>query len=324
MANSAFDADLLVFVDAFGTWTARDYMSSLRAVFGNSPKYADKVRRYSHCVTIEYVGERKIDIAPCILNRNGRYRSEVCNFNTDSFEASAPEAYTDWLIERNKWSGRNHLRKVTRLIKYLRDIKRTFTCPSFLLTTLLGQQVQSADTLHQPGFSDLPTALKTIVNQLDNWLQVRPTRPTVLNPVLPSEVLSDVWDDLKYANFRSKIHTYRTWIDDAYGEQDRDESIGKWRRVFGDDYAKTVAIEQAARVSASARELVLSTADARSQTHLDIVALFKQFGRSVLPTNFFRLPHKQRPPWRKSTSTQFPVRVSATLTQAGTARQLVR
>jgi hypothetical protein len=125
--------------------------------------------------------------------------------------------------------------------------------------------------------------------------------------------LSDVWDDLKYANFRSKIHTYRTWIDDAYGEQDRDESIGKWRRVFGNDYAKTVAIERAARVSTSARELVLSAPQARSQTHLDLVALFKQFGRSVLPTNFFRLPHKQRPPWRMSPSTQFSVRVSAAL-----------
>ena len=33
-------------------------------------------------------------------------------------------------------------------------------------------------------------------------------------------------------NFREKVHQYREWIDDAYTEADRDESIAKWRRVF--------------------------------------------------------------------------------------------
>ncbi|WP_342238722.1 SMODS domain-containing nucleotidyltransferase [Inquilinus sp. OTU3971] len=243
--DRAFDADLLVFVEPVNGWTAKDYLSTLRAVFSNHPTYKDKVRRYSHCVTIEYVGDRKIDIAPCIVDRGGVTRLEVCNFNTDAFELSEPKRYTEWLIERNGWTGNNGLRKVTRLLKYLRDIKGTFSCPSILFTTLLGNRITWADSLNSNDFADLPTALKTIVGRLDDWLQSNPYRPIVANPVLSSEVLSDLWNDDRYTNFREKIHTYRTWIDDAYAESDRDESIGKWRRVFGDDFARSVVIEKA-------------------------------------------------------------------------------
>ncbi len=52
--------------------------------------------------------------------------------------------------------------------------------------------------------------------------------PVILNPVLPSEIQSRVWDQARYSNFRDKINLYRGWIDDAHNEADRDESIGKW------------------------------------------------------------------------------------------------
>jgi len=311
--NKAFDADLLVFVEPVDDWTAKDYLSELRAVFANHPTYEDKVRRYSHCVTIEYVGDRKIDIAPCVVDRGGVTRLEVCNFNTDEFERSEPGKYTDWLVERNGWTGGNGLRKVTRLLKYLRDIKRTFSCPSVLFTTVLGERIVSSDSLNTTDFADLPTALKTIVGRLDDWLQANPTRPTVTNPELTSEILSDLWDDARYANFRDKIHTYRTWIDDAYTEADRDESIGKWQRVFGDDFAKSVVVEKAAHVSDEARALVESSALAPPGFAGDLVALFTQFGRRALPANFDRLPHKQRPKWRSLPSPLFKVSVVATL-----------
>lgn len=198
--EKAFDADLLVFVKPVDGWTAKDYLCTLRAVFADHATYKDKVRRYSHCVTIEYAGERKIDIAPCVVDRGGVTQFEVCNFNTDEFERSEPEKYTAWLIERNGWTGGNGLRKVTRLLKYLR--KGTFSCPSVLFTTILGGRITCLDSLNDTDFADLPTALKTIVGRLDDWLQANPSRPTVTNPMLTSEVLSDLWDDARYVNFR--------------------------------------------------------------------------------------------------------------------------
>ena len=242
--NNAFDADLLVFVKPVEGWEARDYLATLRAVFASQAAYKEKVRRFSHCITIEYAGERKIDIAPCVVDRDAVVRLEVCNYESNKFEASEPIGYTDWLIERNGWTGGNGLRKVTRLMKYLRDIKSTFTCASVLLTSLLGARITRSDSSNTVDFSDLPTALRTIVGRLDDWLQANSQRPAIANPVLASEILSDLWDDAQYANFRDMVNTYRIWIDDAFAEPDREESIGKWRRVFGDDFAQSAVLRK--------------------------------------------------------------------------------
>jgi hypothetical protein len=308
-----FDADVLVFVDPKAGWEAKTYLDELYKVFSNHGTYKDKVRRYSHCVTIEYAGERKIDIAPCVVDRGGVTRLEVCNRTTNAFERSEPSRYTGWLIERNGWTGGNGLRKTTRLLKYLRDIKTTFTCPSVLLTTLLGLRINASDETNTTDFADVPTALKTIVGRLDNWLQANATRPTVTNPVLASEVLSGSWDDTRYANFRDKVHTYRGWIDDAYDEADREESIGKWRRVFGDDFAKGATIEKAAAVSTEAVIMAKSAGWAPAGFTGDLVALFVQLGAKALPPWFDKLAHKERPSWRTSATPAFTVNAVATL-----------
>lgn len=261
-------------------------------------------------MTIEYAGERKIDIAPCVVNRGGAVRNEVCNFNTNEFELSEPEKYTEWLVERNGWTGGNGLRKVTRLLKYLKDIKETFSCPSILLTTLLGERITFADGAGTE-FVDLPTALKIITNRLDDWLQINLTKPTVRNPFVQKEIFSDLWSDDQYINFREKMHTYRTWIDDAYDEVDRDESIGKWRRVFGDEFASGVAIEKAARISDEAITLASTTSLTPPGFVGDLVALFAQLGRRALPANFDRLPHKQRPKWQSLPQPLFKLEVTA-------------
>lgn len=311
LEGDEFDADLLVFVDPVKDWTAKEYISSLRTMFAGHATYKDKVQRFSHCVTINYARERKIDIAPCVIDRLGYAAFEVCNFNADAFELSEPEKYTSWLTERNGWTGGNGLRKVTRLLKYLRDNKTTFTCPSVLFTTLLGQQIVWADSLNETDFADLPTSLKTIIGRLDDWLQARPLKPRVANPVLPSEVFSDLWTDNQYLNFREKIHTYRTWIDDAFDEADRDESIGKWRRVFDDEFAESAVLDEGKRVSDDARAIAESALNVTPGLAGDLVSLFSRFGRAVLPSYFDRISYKQRPRWRTISPPLFKVVVTA-------------
>jgi len=310
--GAAFDADLLVYVDPVEGWDARSYIDELYRCFKEHGTYTDKVRRYSHCVTIEYANERKIDVAPCVANRGGLARYEVCDRVNNRFDVSEPKTYTVWLIERNTWSGSNSFRKVTRLLKYLRDIKGTFTCPSFLLTTLLGERITSADK-GAAELADIPTALKTVVGRLDDWLQARPSRPEVRNPVLWTEVISGSWDDTKYANFRERVHTYREWIDDAYDEADREESIGKWRRVFGDDFAKAVVLDEASKVSAKAEVLAKSIFGDAAAVGRDLVELVKRLGARALPRGFNHLSHMQRPIWRTASQPSFSVAVMATL-----------
>jgi len=184
--DQPFDADLLVFVNAKDGWSPKDYVNELATKFNRLPAYEGKVRRFSHCATIEYAGERKIDIAPCVVNRQYAGQYEVCNRVTDQFEASAPLDYTRWVKDKNNVAGGNDLKKVTRILKYMRDIKGNFTCPSFLLTTLIGLQVHESDR-DSPQFADLTTTLKTLVGRLDDWLQARPTVPRVPNPKLSQE-----------------------------------------------------------------------------------------------------------------------------------------
>ncbi len=311
-----FDADMLVFVHPVDGWDAQKYIDELYSVFRGNGTYRDMARRWSHCVTITYANDKKIDIAPVIVNRDGFQKLEVCNRDTNEFELSEPRQYTDWLVRQNSYSGGNSFRKVTRLIKYLRDIKGTFTCPSVLLTTLLGYRISIADQ-YGTNFSDTPTALKTVFGRLDEWLQMNSAKPAVTNPYLSSENFADAWTDAQYENFRAIIKRYRGWIDEAFDESSRYESIAKWRRVFGDEFAAEVVIEEARSVGKaalvalgeSASALALFAKDAAT----DLVSLVKSYGDRAIPTGFNNLPHLRRPKWQRAPNLSLFVQVRAKL-----------
>lgn len=258
-------------------------------------------------MTIEYAGERRIDIAPCVKGRLWSNTYEVCNRTNNEFETTAALDYTDWVVGKNSVAGGNDLKKVTRLLKYLRDIKTNFTCPPFLFTTLVGMHIYDSDK-DSAAFADTPTCLKTLMCRLDDYLQARPTVPVIRNPVLSSDIQSRVWDQTQYCNFCEKINLYRTWIEEAFAEEDRDESIGKWQRVFGDSFAAGEA-KEAARLSES-----VSRSDALvvAGEFKDLVQRVIERGRTALPERITRLPYIQRPKWRNA-SQSYRVKVYAEL-----------
>jgi Adenylyl/Guanylyl and SMODS C-terminal sensor domain len=261
---------------------------------------------------------------PSIVNRGGFQRLEVCNRDANDFERTEPRLYTNWLVQRNSYSGSNSFRKVTRLIKYLRDIKTRFTCSSVLLTTILGHLISPADQ-GSDLFADTPTALKRVFGRMDEWLRMNLTKPSVPNPYLPNENFADAWTDEQYANFRERIHTYREWIDDAYDEQDRAESIAKWRRVFGEDFAAGVVVKEGKSVGS------VVVADMRrwlvEASHFagDLVEAIKRFGGNILPASFNRQPHMEAPRWKRAAANQqMPVTVRADLHQNNLGTQPVK
>jgi len=114
--------------------------------------------------------------------------------------------------------------------------------------------------------------------------------PVVTNPVLSSETFNRHWDQDKYENFRNCIHRYREWIDDAYEEEERTESIRKWRRVFGDEFAKG---EVDAVATFSESFLLIKATGYR-----DIVNAVLLRGASFLESFISpKLPHVERVPW---------------------------
>ncbi len=256
--SAMFDADIVAFMKPHDEWRAADYIDSLYARFKDHGVYSDKVSRKTRCVTIQYAGEFSIDIVPCIRRENWWETTEsIVNRKENIEERTNPDGYNDWFRQKDGHVGNNRLIKVVRLLKYLRDIKATFSAKSVLLTTLIGERVSMFDADLGLGneFTDLPTTLRIIIKRLDDYLQQHPDMPQVTNPSLPSESFTRHWNQEKYSNFRACIHRYAEWIEDAYVEEDRDESIIKWRRVFGDEFAYSVALKKAAVVDAAEEDL---------------------------------------------------------------------
>lgn len=301
-----FDADVILFVRPVEGWAAADYVSELARTFEASSRYADKVRRYPYCVTLEYAGDRKMDIAPCVVDREQGGTNEVCNRRENVFQVSKPEEYTTWLRNKNSISGGNSFRKVTRLSKYLRDYKGTFTCPSFLFTTLLGDRIHDGD-LYGEDFSDVPTSLRTLFRRLDDWLQGSPYPPHVPNPVLPAEDQASGWTEEQYRNFCNAIHRYRTWIDAAFDEQDSGQSIELWQRIFGDAFG--VVRKPAIAMEAKATDAAIQGDD---------VDLLKARGLQMVPMEILEPDHRKPPRWPLA-RINLPANVSGYLVDANGA-----
>lgn len=307
--DQGFDADLLVFVQPVAGRRAEDYVLTLKDVFRGSGTYKDKVHLHTRCVRLEYSGDFEIDVVPCVVNRTtGTYKYEVCNRTDDKFEPTDCEAYTAWLSQRNAWAGTDKLREVTRLLKYLRDIKTTFSCKSILLTTLLGNLITQADAPSQlTFFPDLPTSLKTLVGRLDDYLQARPALHAICNPVLPRENFNRHWDQDKYANFRDMIHRYRGWIDEAYNERDEAESIAKWQRVFGDEFGKDVKNKALLEKASTTSLVTVNTGFS------DLVQAVRSVGATILANFRIALPWVKTPPWQDAKTGTLAAQVKATL-----------
>lgn len=313
-----FDADLIVFVEHVKDWTAARYIDELYKAFRTHSTYKDMVNRSSHCVTISYANEKKIDVAPCVTNRTNAL--EVCNRTFDRFEQTEPKQYTEWLVEQNGYSGSNTFRKVTRLVKYMRDIKESFTCSSVLLTTLLGHCISSSDK-GSADFADTPTAFKTVFGRLDDLLQKFPQKPRVQNPFLTTEDFATAWKtEEQYTNFRAMIHKYRGWIDEAYNEQTRADSIANWRRVFGEEFAKGVSIEEGKSVSKAIVASVRTTLAEAAQFTGDLVDALKLFGAKVLPATFDKKSYMEAPKWPRSGSMAVSVRADLHRSKHGMQR----
>jgi hypothetical protein len=150
----------------------------------------------------------------------------IVHRDNDEWEDTDPEGFTAWMREKDQIAG-NNLRRVIRLMKYLRDHKNSFTgTRSVILTTLLGEQVSAVKKLFDTGYyNSTPTALVHIVSDLDAWLQPRPIKPSIPDPSGSGVTFDHRWDQTTYAYFRDRIHAHAAEMHDAYDEPDKDTSV---------------------------------------------------------------------------------------------------
>ena len=228
-----YDADITLYMKYDKDKEPEDYIDDLYKCFRDNGTYKDKVHRRTRCVYLDYVGDFHLDIVPCITKPDGS--KWVCNNKTNKFERTDGTGYRDWFNEKTRITHGN-LKRVTRLLKFLRDHKGNFTAKSILLTTLIGMMVYGEEDREH--FKSIPDALKTVSNRINNFLQRHPSMPTITNPVLPEENFNRHWNQAKYENFRAKFATYNEKINEAFDAKEHSDSVDKWRAVFGDDFGE--------------------------------------------------------------------------------------
>ena len=167
-----YDLDMLMYMDYVPGKPPGQYIEDVYRCMRQNQTYEDKVRRKTRCVVVDYAGDFHLDIVPCITYRGQQF---ICNRQTNEFEPTDGTGYRDWFNSKNGITHGN-LKRVTRLFKYLRDHKQTFTAPSILLTTLIGNAVHDSDTDDE--FKTLPDALVVISNRIAsiNFLQAKALR----------------------------------------------------------------------------------------------------------------------------------------------------
>jgi hypothetical protein len=232
-----FDADFLLEMEEEADWEVdlKKYAAAVykalhdHSIYKNMP-HGKKCR----CVYVEYAeNAMHVDIVPFVVRNGGQY---IINRDKNCWERTDPAGFTDWMQNRNKVT-KGHLRKVIRLMKFLRDHKNSFTgTKSILLTTLLGEQATAWRATLPGYYSDLPTSLLHLVCDLDDWLQARPTKPTVADPSGSGVTFDHRWSEETYLYFRNRINAHAAEIKDAYHETDEAVSVSKWRVLFGDKF----------------------------------------------------------------------------------------
>ncbi len=232
--NNEFDVDALFLLKEIVDLEPKDYISNLKALFKESERYENIVdsNGKTRCVTLNYAGDFHMDIVPCIKQGESYF---IMNKNDNVLEQTDADGYAEWFEEKNIITE-GKLVTVIKLIKYLRDIKQNFSVKSVLITTLLGMQVYNDDDVSL--YSDIPTALKTLINRLNNFLQSNTSTPIIINPVLSSENFNRHWDKYpgQYFNFKDKIKIYTEKINEALDKEELINSIKKLQEVFGDGF----------------------------------------------------------------------------------------
>ena len=231
--NDEYDADIQVVMNPNGQRTAKHYLDAVYETLKQNGNYADKLSRKSRCVRIEYAGDFHIDVVARVTSR-GRVR--ICNGDTNKFEPTDGNGYREWFNEKNRITDGN-LKRVVRLLKYLRDHKNNYRVKSILLTTLAANTIRKSDKGTE-GVSTVADTLATVLTRMDDYLQRHPDMPEVRNPALPSETFNRHWDEKGYANFRNRVHSHALTGKQARGESSIEDAIRVWQGLFGDSFGR--------------------------------------------------------------------------------------
>lgn len=267
--GNAFDADFMIQMVEDPDWAddLKKYGNAVYDVLHKTFPYKDMPHgRKCRCVYVNYAeNAMHVDIVPFVVRADGT--QWIINRDDNVWERTDTDGFTAWM-QKQDGIAKKHLREVIRIIKFLRDHKNSWTgTKSILLTTLLGERVESWRTVGDAGYyGDLPTALLHIVSDLDEYLQANPYKPVIKDPSGSGTSFDHRWSPESYAHFRRRIHAHAAEIKDAYEEEDFDESVKKWQSLFGDGFRAPKPTDSSSWSSGSSKFSSVSSAAAVAST----------------------------------------------------------
>lgn len=235
--ENEFDADFMLIMEEQDDWEPRDYLNKLYAAFQRLEAYKDTATKKDRCVRVVYANDCHIDIVPFLTLSDGR--QVIVNHGTNDWEETDPDEFTAWM-KRQDDTAQGNLRRVIRLMKYLRDHHMQFKrSKSVILTVLLGERVAATKRIIDPNYyGNLPTAFVHILEDLNSWMQARPILPDLPDPSGANNDFGHRWNQESYDNLRNKVQAIAGDARAALDAEGIETSHDLWKAVFGDDFKK--------------------------------------------------------------------------------------
>ena len=265
-----FDADFLLRISEHPVWSnnPQEYLDQLEAALRAHGVYADMVENdiKSRCVRVVYADEHHVDIVPYLILAGGR--KVIVHRDVNDWEDTDPEGFTGWMREHDTTANGN-MRRVIRLIKFLRDYHDAFPdVPSIIITKLVGDTITTAKKLNGL-YGDVPATLSQVMADLDAFLQANTEKPSVEDPSGACDpegnpvTFDHRWSAVTYQSFRTSVNKYAAQISAAYFDPDEQSSLAQWQSIFGDGFTASTPTKPAPSPFGAAVVVPASTAASR-------------------------------------------------------------
>lgn len=229
-SSNDFDADVLVPMDEQDNWEPKDYTTALYDALQSSGRYRDKAILGKRCVKLDYAGDFHIDLVPVVTRDDGN--TYITHRPRNEFIRQDPVAYTAWFEDSNR-TTHGHLVRVVRLMKYLRD-RSSIQIPSVVLSALLAERVRSFAGVDD--YANVSSTLTSLIKALHEYIAPMRTPPWVDDRI--GQNLADRLTQSGFENLQSQVKSWSVLMTDAL-EADADESVDKWRKIFGDSFGSS-------------------------------------------------------------------------------------
>jgi hypothetical protein len=143
--------------------------------------------------------------------------------NSSEWKESDPKALTDWFRDKIK-NNTEQLRTIVKLIKAWRDYQK-IDFPSIAITVLVGEYYAGDENIE----NSLKKTLENIITKLENNKKVE-------RPIFPNDDLLSELSETEIDTVIEKIVEFKDLIENAINSTNKDTSIKKLKKCFGDRF----------------------------------------------------------------------------------------